>query len=188
MEYEIIRSAQNQANRWASGETTQLFIYPATADFIRRDFQLRISTATVEQEESNFTIFTGITRRLMVLEGAIRLEHIGRHTVHLEPLEPYTFEGDWETKGFGKVRDFNLMTTGKASGGLSAMTLAPGAACKLETTADIDLIYVQQGSVAFGTEILEAKDSLLLQGAGKLKEIQLKANAETILICARGML
>jgi environmental stress-induced protein Ves len=188
MKYEIIRSAQNQTNRWAGGETTQLFIYPAEADFIRRDFQLRISTASVEQEESNFTIFTGITRRLMVLEGAIRLEHIGRHTIQLEPFEPYIFEGDWETKGFGKVRDFNLMTTGKASGELQAVKLASGAEWKFDTTADIDLIYVQKGSVSLGMETLEAKDSLLLQGADKLKEIQLTAIGETVLICARGML
>lgn len=188
MKYEIISSAQNQTNRWAGGETTQLFIFPAEADFIRRDFQLRISTATVEQEESTFTIFTGITRRLMVLEGKIRLEHIGRKTVELNPLEPYTFEGDWETKGFGKVHDFNLMTTGRATGELRAVQLQAEDTIEMETLSDIDLIYVQQGSIAFGAETLQAKESLLLHGTDKLRSVVLTAREHAVLICASGTL
>jgi environmental stress-induced protein Ves len=33
---------------WASGTSTELFIFPSSGDFQKRDFLFRLSTATVE--------------------------------------------------------------------------------------------------------------------------------------------
>ena len=39
-------------SQWAGGATTQLYIYPEHADYSRRDFIFRLSSATVECERS----------------------------------------------------------------------------------------------------------------------------------------
>jgi environmental stress-induced protein Ves len=78
---------------WASGTSTEIFIYPATGNFADRDFTFRISTATVEAEESTFSFFEGITRHLMILKGELELTHEGRYTKHLQPFDQDTFSG-----------------------------------------------------------------------------------------------
>lgn len=98
---------------WSGGSTTQLYIHPPDATYIDRNFELRISTATVEISESSFTALPSIDRKLMVLEGEIVISHKGRYTKRLMPYEVDTFSGDWETKSVGTCTDFNVMTTGQ---------------------------------------------------------------------------
>mgnify|MGYP000737003170 CR=1 FL=1 len=47
---------------WANGTSTELFVYPADGNFQTRDFTFRISTATVEAEETTFSDFSGLTK------------------------------------------------------------------------------------------------------------------------------
>jgi environmental stress-induced protein Ves len=56
-------------NNWSGGITTQLAIYPKDANYKKQNFQFRISTATVEIEESVFTKLPGVSRKLMILNG-----------------------------------------------------------------------------------------------------------------------
>ena len=50
----------------------------------------------------------------MILDGTLKLEHTGRYkTKILHKFETDSLIGDWETKGYGKVTDFNLMTMEK---------------------------------------------------------------------------
>ena len=86
---------------WASGTSTEIFIYPSDGSFADRNFQFRISTATVEAEESTFTFFEGITRHLMILKGELELRHEGRYTKHLKPYDQDVFSGEWETYSKG---------------------------------------------------------------------------------------
>src|SRR5688572_20272876 len=94
---------------WAHGTSTEIFIYPANASFAERSFQFRISTATVEADETNFTFFEGITRHLMILKGDLELVHEGHYTKHLKPFDQDIFSGEWNTRSRGRVTDFNLM-------------------------------------------------------------------------------
>src|SRR3954468_10995977 len=101
---------------WASGTSTEIFIHPSNGNFAARRFLFRISTATVEAEESTFTFFEGITRHLMILKGELELTHEGRYTKHLKPYDQDTFSGEWSTRSKGKVTDFNLMLKDGAKG------------------------------------------------------------------------
>jgi environmental stress-induced protein Ves len=94
---------------WSGGSTTELFIYPDEADLAKRNFELRVSSATVEAEESIFSPFAGYIRHIMPLRGKMRLIHEGRHAVVLTPSQIDTFEGDWTTQSYGKCTDFNLI-------------------------------------------------------------------------------
>lgn len=99
-------------SQWSGGTTTELAIFPAGSSYAARDFDWRISTATVETAESEFTHLPGYHRLLMVLEGGLQLLHdTGAEQLYtrLKPLEHCHFDGDWKTTGFGTVRDFNVM-------------------------------------------------------------------------------
>ena len=58
---------------WSMGETTQLYIHPKTAEYGLRNFDFRVSRATVSDEMSIFTNLTGYERVLMILEGRTTL-------------------------------------------------------------------------------------------------------------------
>lgn len=110
MEWKIIEASTFQTHQWSGGTTTQLFIFPEDASYRERNFQFRLSTATVEIEQSDFTSLPGFSRKLMLLSGSISLEHSGHYTKLLHKLEVDSFEGNWHTTSYGKGRDFNLMT------------------------------------------------------------------------------
>ncbi len=94
---------------WSGGTTTQMYIYPENADYRRQNFILRLSSATVAQDISEFTKLPNIDRIIMSLDNPMELEHNGNQKVKLEPFEAYAFSGDDETVGCGKCTDFNVM-------------------------------------------------------------------------------
>ncbi len=99
-------------SKWSGGSTTQLYIFPSGATYADRNFDLRISSAIVEVEQSTFTSLPGIQRKLMILEGEIRITHQGQYTKLLKPFDVDTFSGDWKTTSLGRCTDFNVMTSG----------------------------------------------------------------------------
>ncbi len=121
MEYTIITSAHFQSLRWSGGTTTELYIFPLTADYKERNFKFRLSTATVETDKSDFTLLNGISRKLMVLAGEITISHEGHYTKQLNKFDVDYFDGGWKTSSIGKCTDFNLMTAGKTTGDLTAI-------------------------------------------------------------------
>ena len=74
MQLNITTEDDRRTINWAGGTSTEIFIYPSDGDFATRNFLFRISTATVEVEESNFTFFEGNTRHLMILKGELEPE------------------------------------------------------------------------------------------------------------------
>ena len=95
--------------KWSGGTTTELFIYPPNSSFAARDFDLRLSTATVELETSNFTPLRGFNRVLMVLEGEMSLDHLSHNSTKLKKFDFDRFEGGWDTKSTGVCVDFNVI-------------------------------------------------------------------------------
>jgi environmental stress-induced protein Ves len=122
--FELIRKADQSTSNWSGGTTTQIAIFPKNTAYAERNFTWRISSARVELEESEFTSLPGIWRLIMVLDGEMRLEHTGHHTTYLKRFDQDSFSGDWTTKSFGKVRDFNVMLANNSTGKLSATSLA----------------------------------------------------------------
>ena len=123
---ELVKQDEQQTTTWSGGTTTQLAICPRDADYQSRNFTWRLSSAKVAVEQSTFTHLPGISRVIMTLDGNLKLEHQGHHSVMLQPFEQDRFEGEWLTKSFGRVRDFNLMMSGKCKGFLTAISLKEG--------------------------------------------------------------
>ncbi len=111
IESNIIRSNVQKTSLWSGGKTTEIFIYPETAEYGKRNFDCRISTATVEVETSTFTPLPGIERYLMILEGEMRLKHDEGEWIYLQPYVSHCFGGGQHTVSEGKVRDFNVMVS-----------------------------------------------------------------------------
>lgn len=132
--------------KWASGTSTEIFIHPSDGSFAERNFLFRISTATVEAEESTFTFFEGITRHLMILKGELELIHEGRYTKHLKPYDQDTFSGEWSTRSKGKVTDFNLMLKDGAAGSLTHHKIKAGSSALYTGKTDHYFIYLASGT------------------------------------------
>ena len=95
---------------WKGGKTTQLCIVPENASLQERNFDLRISSATIDLERSEFSDFRGYRRYLMKLEGDITLL-IDDKTIIIKRDEAFEFMGDEKVISISKEpsRDFNVI-------------------------------------------------------------------------------
>jgi uncharacterized protein len=119
----VIKKEDQNTSNWSGGTTTQLAIYPEDAVYSEGNFKWRISSAKVDIDESIFTRLQGISRIIMIIDGKLKLEHEGHHKVELSPFEQDSFSGEWNTKSYGKVTDFNLMMNSECEGSLETILL-----------------------------------------------------------------
>jgi environmental stress-induced protein Ves len=162
MKIQHFKADNSKTITWASGTSTELFIYPPTGDFQKRDFLFRLSTATVEAEESVFSDFSGITRTLMLLKGNLTLIHEGRYTKELKPFDQDTFDGGWDTKSKGKVKDFNLMCKAGAEGTVTFYEVQNQETKSIELKGYNDFIYCENGSFKIGELHVYPGDIILI--------------------------
>lgn len=95
---------------WKGGKTEQLCIVPESASLQERNFDIRISSATIDLERSEFSDFTGYRRYLMKLEGDITLL-IDNKSIIIKDDEAFEFMGDEKVISLSKEpsRDFNVI-------------------------------------------------------------------------------
>lgn len=95
---------------WKGGTTQQLCIVPQSATLQERNFDIRISSATIDLERSEFSDFTGYRRYLMKLEGDITLI-IDDKMIIIKSDEAFEFMGDEKVLSICKEpsRDFNVI-------------------------------------------------------------------------------
>ena len=95
---------------WKGGKTEQLCIVPEDASLQERNFDLRISSATIDLERSEFSDFTGYRRYIMKLEGDITLL-IDEKSITIKDDEAFEFMGDEKVISISKEpsRDFNVI-------------------------------------------------------------------------------
>lgn len=146
--------------KWSGGLTTQLGIAPAGAVYADRDFLWRLSSATVEDTESDFTALPDYERLISTLEGTIELNHNGGEKLTLNPYEVHRFDGGDNTHSWGCCRDFNLMLRkGKCEGKMRGEHLAAGEHKTVHGCEGMTLIYCGVGEVhvIVGDESVELK-------------------------------
>jgi environmental stress-induced protein Ves len=131
---------------WASGTSTELFIFPSDGNFQKRTFDFRISTATVQVEETNFSDFSGLTRILLILNGNLSLNHEGKYFKELKTFDQDRFDGSWKTKSKGKVIDFNLMFNEKYDAKVNHLPFFSNDKTDLEITSELYYIFCRRFS------------------------------------------
>ncbi len=173
MTFMIISSNSFKSTTWPGGTTTELFIFPATADYQQRDFDFRISTAKVEVEQSDFSSLSGYYRKLMVLHGTVALNHEGHHSKKLNKFEVDEFEGDWKTISVGKCVDFNLMIKPGLAGSISGQSLKKDDSLSIEIgeNANWYFLYLFSGSVEISLNhkaaLVNKGDFVVLENSAK---------------------
>ncbi|MFV0499506.1 MAG: HutD family protein [Bacilli bacterium] len=116
----IIKISKNDyiTSIWEGGTTSQVTIFPKTAEVAKQDFIYRISTATVDID-STFTKYNKYIRYLVSLDNTILLNE----TKKLKPLEIYNFLGSDLTTSKGKCTDFNLICDEKYACNMEVLIL-----------------------------------------------------------------
>ena len=163
MKLNITKKEQLQTNAWSGGTTTQLAIFPKKAVYKNLDFIFRISTATIDVEESTFTNLTNVTRVIMVLHGELTIRHKNQYTKKLKKFDTDNFSGNWETTSISKVTDFNVMTRDSAKAAVQGFSLDVNLQKEILLSSDIIVIYVSVGEISIDKMKLSQGDILLIE-------------------------
>ncbi len=188
MKITLLQEPQFIRSQWSGGTTTQLFISPPGASYAAGDFDVRISSTTVEAEESTFTSLPGVSRKLMILEGALEISHQTHYDKALAPFDVDAFEGDWHTTGRGRCIDFNVMTKDGRQSSLAAVHHSKGDFFDIIFNQEHEciLLYIWQGSLYCPAQAVEAVqgEALLLESNGN-GSVHLEATDNSTIVVTR---
>ncbi len=108
---QIYPLAKAKKSSWLGGETFEYAIFPLESSVQAQDFEFRISSATIDLPESNFTKFEKHKRFLMLLEGEMDIVFHKKRSKKLKKYDFVEFLGSWVTHSISKtkVRDFNVI-------------------------------------------------------------------------------
>ena len=160
----LLKSNDFQVSDWSGGKTKQLYLSPPTGHYSKRDFDYRLSTATVELAESQFSDLSGFHRILMSLDHTLHLHNASRQeeTV-LAPFTPYVFEGSDSITSRGTCTDFNLIYSDHYQGQMIAISNGQ----ELSRDEEIQFIYALEDLTVTGTNLpvlnLEAEQLLIVE-------------------------
>ena len=160
----LLKSNDFQVSDWSGGKTKQLYLSPQTGHYGKREFDYRLSTATVELAESQFSDLSGFHRILMSLDHTLHLHNASRQeeTV-LAPFTPYVFEGSDSITSRGTCTDFNLIYSDHYQGQMIAISNGQ----ELSRDDEIQFIYALENLTVTGTNLpalnLEAEQLLIVE-------------------------
>ncbi|MCD1277088.1 HutD family protein [Streptococcus sinensis] len=170
----LLRAKDFQVSDWSGGKTKQLYLSPPTGHYGKRDFDYRLSTATVELTESQFSDLSGFHRILMSLDHTLHLHNASRQekTV-LAPFTPYIFEGSDSITSRGTCTDFNLIYSDHYQGQMIAISDGQ----ELSRDEEIQFIYALGDLTVTGTDLpalnLEADELLIVEQETQATELQI---------------
>ena len=170
----LLKSNDFQVSDWSGGKTKQLYLSPPTGHYSKRDFDYRLSTATVELAESQFSDLSGFHRILMSLDHTLHLHNASRQeeTV-LAPFTPYFFEGSDSITSRGTCTDFNLIYSDHYQGQMIAISDGQ----ELSQDEAIQFIYALSDLMVTGTGLpslnLETGQLLIVEKEAQETELQI---------------
>ena len=170
----LLKSSDFQVSNWSGGKTKQLYLSPPTGHYSKREFDYRLSTATVELAESQFSDLSGFHRILMSLDHTLHLLNASRQeeTV-LAPFTPYFFEGSDSITSRGTCTDFNLIYSDHYQGQMLAISDGQ----ELSQDEAIQFIYALGDLTVTGTNLpalnLEAEQLLIVEKETQETELQI---------------
>ena len=170
----LLRANDFQVSDWSGGKTKQLYLSPPTGHYGKREFDYRLSTATVELAESPFSDLSGFHRILMSLDHTLHLHNASRQeeTV-LAPFTPYFFEGSDSITSRGTCTDFNLIYSDHYQGQMLAISDRE----ELSQDEAIQFIYALSDLMVTGTGLpslnLETGQLLIVEKEAQETELQI---------------
>lgn len=172
MKHTLYKADSYKTSQWMGGTTQELAISPATSSYLERNFVWRISSATIETEESTFSKLPDYDRVLMVLDGEVVLSYENQRVARLTALEQDRFDGGWSTKSFGKIKDFNLMVR-KGSEGYLDLMFPTAESCQCASTEETEktnathALFCKEGycvvNFGDGSQMIKSGEMLVLE-------------------------
>ena len=175
----LLKSNDFQVSDWSGGKTKQLYLFPPTGHYGKREFDYRLSTATVELAESQFSDLSGFHRILMSLDHTLHLHNASRQeeTV-LAPFTPYVFEGSDSITSRGTCTDFNLIYSDHYQGQMLAISDGQ----ELSQDEAIQFIYALSDLMVTGTDLpslnLEIGQLLIVEKETQETELQIMFSSD----------
>ena len=175
----LLKSNDFQVSDWSGGKTKQLYLSPPTGHYGKREFDYRLSTATVELAESQFSDLSGFHRILMSLDHTLHLHNASRQeeTV-LAPFTPYFFEGSDSITSRGTCTDFNLIYSDHYQGQMLAISDRE----ELSQDEAIQFIYALSDLMVTGTDLpslnLEIGQLLIVEKETQETELQIMFSSD----------
>ena len=175
----LLKSNDFQVSDWSGGKTKQLYLSPPTGHYGKREFDYRLSTATVEAAESEFSDLSGFHRILMSLDHTLHLHNASRQeeTV-LAPFTPYFFEGSDSITSRGTCTDFNLIYSDHYQGQMLAISDGQ----ELSQDEAIQFIYALSDLMVTGTDLpslnLETGQLLIVEKETQETELQIMFSSD----------
>ena len=175
----LLKSNDFQVSDWSGGKTKQLYLSPPTGHYGKREFDYRLSTATVELAESQFSDLSGFHRILMSLDHTLHLHNASRQeeTV-LAPFTPYVFEGSDSITSRGTCTDFNLIYSDHYQGQMLAISDRE----ELSQDETIQFIYALSDLMVTGTGLsslnLETGQLLIVEKETQETELQIMFSSD----------
>ena len=118
----VLKKENYKVSEWSGGVTKEILILPEEGDYSERRFHARVSSAVVEDKESDFTELKGVHRFISLIHGDMELHINDNEPKILSPLDIVEFEGEDKVHCVGKATDFNLMLKG-VNGKLSLLPI-----------------------------------------------------------------
>lgn len=171
---EIIKSYKT--TDWSGGKTTEMFVYPPTSSYADRNFDFRISSATVEVEESDFTDLSGYHRLLTILDGQLELSVNNEPAFVLKRDVPFWFLGSDKVKSRGVVRDFNVIYSSNYKVNWTILTSSENRNVSLQQ-GDFAFYYLLQGEVELNDKLIKENELVMLNSI-KNAEIQIVVTSQ----------
>ena len=179
-----------KVSNWAGGKTTEIGIFPEDSKYLDRNFIWRLSSATVDTDESVFSKLPDYDRVLLVLKGDVVLAHDGQRVARLKELEQDRFDGAYNTKSFGKITDYNLIV-GKGNQGFLDVINATNVSESVDTSDYPNYDFFTQGffckdgfaTVSFGNNILMLKPGeQLIVNFAKTEKVNISIMGDGVLV------
>ena len=108
MNIKIISKSDLTPSIWDGGKTYEYYISPIDSSYVNRDFDFRISSATIEKTPSNFTKFGDYHRYLVMLDNDLIISRNGIDEQYSKN-EIFEFDSADSIQSFSLGNDFNLM-------------------------------------------------------------------------------
>ena len=175
----LLKSNDFQVSDWSGGKTKQLYLSPPTGHYGKREFDYRLSTATVELAESQFSDLSGFHRILMSLDHTLHLHNANQQeeTV-LAPFTPYFFEGSDSITSRGTCTDSNLIYSDHYQGQMLAISDRE----ELSQDETIQFIYALSDLMVTGTGLsslnLETGQLLIVEKETQETELQIMFSSD----------
>ncbi|HEL9633851.1 TPA: HutD family protein [Streptococcus suis] len=162
---QVLKTSDYQEASWSGGRTTQLYLFPAQSSYGERNFQFRLSTASMDTEQSTFTSLPSYHRILLSLDQTIVLQDMNSgEQVTMVPYKIHRFEGEQSIQCVGKAQDFNIIFDDSIQADLQVMDENKwGVECEGDFQFIYALVNLDFHIEGWGSGHLAAKELLVVE-------------------------